>query len=128
MVNTLDGSKVISMVNRLFHRRTSLKGKIDLPDLSDNLELLSAATLDLSDAVEKLVSVVEDLIIIADRPAFNEDSTSSTRDTVADAVKMLDKMRYLTAPETVTEKAPNTQPSATNRIITGMAKRYNHDA
>ena len=104
-----EGNKmnISSLVNHLLPVRT---GKVSLADNLDNLDL---AVLGLSNAVDKLSTVVVDLILIADRPVFNQELAATAKTTMNDAISMLDKMRYLNAPG---GQAPDTQPASTNRI------------
>jgi hypothetical protein len=120
--------RIQQLVNNLLHRRTESE-----PSLADSLDNLDFAVQGLDSAVVKLTLAVEDLILIADRPFGSQGLITSAKDTVTDAVKMLDKMKYLQAPDESDlpgVKARNTQPSATNRItpLLPRLKGKNHDS
>ena len=121
--------KIERLINQILHRRSESE-----PSLADSLDDLDSAVQEMGDSVNKLSMAIEDLILIADRPLYNQDIVSTAKTTMHDAVKMLDKMKYLEAPDTQepqkAQEPPNTQPSATNRItplLPGSSFRIDKD-
>ena len=115
--------KIERLINQILHRRSESE-----PSLADSLDDLDSAVQEMGDSVNKLSMAIEDLILIADRPLYNQDIVSTAKTTMHDAVKMLDKMKYLEAPDA--QEPPNTQPSATNRItplLPGSSFRIDKD-
>jgi hypothetical protein len=95
------------LINSLLHRRTQSD-----PNLAESIEHLDYAVGGLDTAIIQLTVAIEELIQVTDRP---QGMVATAKSTMDDAVKMLDKMKYLSAPNEGV-KASDTQPSATNRI------------
>ena len=103
--------KIQNLINSLLHQRTELN-----PNLAESIDHLDYAVGALDTAIIQLTAAIEDLILVTERP---QGMVATAKSTMDDAVKMLDKMRYLSAPnesDLPGVKAPDTQPSATNRI------------
>ena len=99
------------LINSLLHRRTQSD-----PNLAESIEHLDYAVGGLDTAIIQLTVAIEELIQVTDRP---QGMVATAKSTMDDAVKMLDKMKYLSAPnesDLPGVKASDTQPSTTNRI------------
>ena len=116
--------KIQNLINSLLHQRTELN-----PNLAESIDHLDYAVGALDTAIIQLTAAIEDLILVTERP---QGMVATAKSTMDDAVKMLDKMKYLQAPDTT--EAPDTQPSATNRItpligrtVSLKTKKADHD-